>query len=66
MDEVMKLKKIADFGIPINVLARECHCSSTSIRNYLTGASLPNGSKVMAIKDGLNHLLNTIEAIVRE
>ena len=66
MDEVMRLKKIADFGIPINVLARECHCSSTSIRNYLTGASLPNGSKVMAIKDGLNHLLNTIEAIVRE
>ena len=62
----MRLKKIADFGIPINVLARECHCSSTSIRNYLTGASLPNGSKVMAIKDGLEHILNTIEAIVRE
>lgn len=66
MDEVMRLKKIADYGIPINVLARECHCSATSIRNYLSGASLPNGSKTLAIKDGLEHILNTIEAIVRE
>lgn len=66
MNEVMKLKELADLGIPVLVLARECHCSVTSIRNYLSGASIPNGSKIMAIKDGLDHLLNTITQIVKE
>ena len=66
MDVVLKLRQLTDYGIPILVLARECHCSATSIRNYLSGASLPNGSKVMAIQDGLAHILQTIEAIVKE
>ena len=66
MDEVLKLKKFADFGIPVLILARECHCSVTSIRNYLSGASLPNGSKTIAIKEGLNHIVQTLEAIMRE
>lgn len=66
MDVVLKLRQLTDYGIPVLVLARECHCSVTSIRNYLSGASLPNGSKVMAIQDGLNHILQTIEAIIRE
>lgn len=66
MDVVLKLRQLTDYGIPVLVLARECHCSVTSIRNYLSGASLPNGGKVIAIQDGLNHILQTIEAIVRE
>lgn len=66
MNEVFKLKKLADYGIPVLILARECHCSVTSIRNYLSGASLPNGSKVIAIQDGLEHIIQTLEAIVRE
>lgn len=66
MNEVLKLKKLADYGIPVLILARECHCSVTSIRNYLSGASLPNGSKVIAIQDGLEHIIQTLEAIVRE
>ena len=66
MDVVLKLRRLTDYGIPVLVLARECHCSVTSIRNYLSGASLPNGSKVMAIQDGLNHILSTITQIIRE
>lgn len=66
MDEVIKLKKLADFGIPILILARECHCSVTSIRNYLSGASIPNGSKMIAIQDGLNNLINTLTQIIRK
>jgi len=66
MDVVLKLRQLTDYGIPVLVLARECHCSITSIRNYLSGASLPNGSKVIAIQDGLNHILQTIETIVRK
>lgn len=66
MDVVLKLRRLTDYGIPVLVLARECHCSVTSIRNYLSGASLPNGSKVMAIQDGMNHILSTITQIIRE
>ena len=66
MNEILKLKQLTDYGIPILVLARECHCSVTSIRNYISGASIPNGSKQIAIKDGLNHILNTLAEIIKE
>lgn len=66
MNEILKLKQLIDYGIPILVLARECHCSVTSIRNYISGASIPNGSKQIAIKDGLNHILNTLAEIIKE
>ncbi len=66
MEDILKLRQLVEFGIPMTVLARECHCTPTSIQNYITGKSLPNGTKLMGIKDGLEHILNTIEAIVRE
>lgn len=66
MNEVNKLKQFENYGIPVNILARECHCSATSIRNYLSGASLPNGSKVIAIQDGLKNIVETLAAIVKE
>ena len=66
MDEVLKLKKFADFGIPVLVLARECHCSITSIRNYLSGASIPNGSKAIGIKEGLRNIVEKLDLITRE
>ncbi len=66
MNEIMKLKELADFGIPVLVLARECHCSVTSIRNYLSGASIPNGSKTLAIQDGVNHIAEIINHIARK
>lgn len=66
MNEAEKLRHLNEFGIPVHVLARECHCAPASIQNYMKDRSLPNGSKQMAIKDGLNHLLNTITQIVKE
>ena len=66
MDEVLKLKRLIDFGISIAMLARECHCAQSTIYKYINGESIPSGSKQMAIKDGLNHILNNVEAIIRE
>ena len=66
MDEVKKLKILVEYGIPVLVLARECHCSITSIRNYISGASIPNGGKQIAIKDGLNHIVDTLAQIIKE
>jgi hypothetical protein len=66
MNEVEKLRRLNDFGIPVHVLARECHCVPASIQNYIKERSIPSGSKQIAIKDGLNHLLNTITQIVEE
>ena len=66
MDDVLKLKQLIDFGIPITILARECHCSPASIQNYLIVKSVPSGTKQIAIKDGLNHILNTVVQIVME
>ena len=66
MNEVMKLKELINFGIPVLVLARECHCSVTSIRNYISGASIPNGSKTIAIQDGINHIAEIMNQIARK
>ena len=66
MNEVLKLKKFADFGIPVLVLARECHCSVTSIRNYLSGASIPNGGKAIGINEGLRNLVEKLDLIAKE
>ncbi len=66
MIEVKKLQMLFDFGIPIQILARECRCSPSSIRNYIAGTALPSGSKQIAIKDGLNHILNSLEIIIKE
>lgn len=66
MNEVEKLRRLNELGIPVHVLARECHCVPASIQNYMKERSIPSGSKQIAIKDGLNHLLNTITQIVEE
>ena len=66
MNEVLKLKQFADYGIPVLVLARECHCSVTSIRNYLSGASIPNGSKAIGIKEGLKNIVEKLSSITKE
>lgn len=66
MEDILKLKQLVEFGIPMTVLARECHCTPTSIQNYMTGRSLPNGTKLIGIKDGLNHFTETINSITRE
>ena len=32
MNEVEKLRRLNDFGIPVHVLARECHCVPASTK----------------------------------
>lgn len=31
MEDILKLKQLVEFGIPMTILARECHCTPTSI-----------------------------------
>lgn len=66
MNEAEKLRHLNDFGIPVHVLARECQCAPSSIQNYMKDRSVPNGSKQITIKDGLDRLLNTITQIIKE
>lgn len=66
MEEITKLRRLIDFGIPIVVLARECYCTPASIQNYLSGRSAPTGNKIIGIRDGLDKMINTLEAIIRE
>lgn len=66
MDDILKLKQLLDLGIPMTVLARECHCSPASIQNYIIGKTLPNGTKALGIKDGLKHFTETINSITKE
>lgn len=66
MIEVKKLQMLFEFGIPIQILARECRCSPSSIRNYIAGTALPSGSKQIAIKDGLKRFTDMIIEITKE
>ena len=66
MEEITKLRRLIDFGIPVVVLARECYCTPASIQNYLSGRSVPNGNKIIGIRNGLNKMVSTLEAIVKE
>jgi len=66
MDDILKLRQLVEFGIPMTVLARECHCTPTSIQNYVIGRSIPNGTKALGIKDGLKHFTEKINLITRE
>lgn len=66
MDDILKLKQLFDLGIPMTVLARECRCSPASIQNYIIGKSLPSGTKILGIKEGLRHFAEKINSITRE
>jgi hypothetical protein len=66
MEEILKLRRLKEFGIPVSVLARECHCSLSAMNHYINEMNLPNGAKTMAIKDGLKHIFNTIMTIIKE
>jgi hypothetical protein len=66
MNDILKLKQLLDLGIPMTVLARECHCSPASIQNYINGKSIPSGTKALGIKEGLRHFTDKINSITRE
>lgn len=64
MDDILKLKQLLDLGIPMTILARECHCSPASIQNYLIGKSTPSGTKALGIKEGLSYWLKKQKQII--
>ena len=67
MDEVIMLKRLAaEAKVPIAVLAELCHCTGPCITNYTHDRSLPNGTKVIAIREGLKKYKELINDIILE
>lgn len=55
---------VKEAKVPLVVLAELCDCSAASIKNYISGASLPNGSRIKAIEEGLKRYKETINRII--
>lgn len=66
MKEITQLQRLYDFGIPVTILARECNCSLATMHNYIHNRSIPTGTKMLEIKNGLKQMLNKIYQIVEE
>lgn len=69
MNEIEELKHLLDLNgpaVPLYILARYCHCTGASIQNYISGRSIPTGSKLIGIKDGLRAYKQTINQIIKE
>lgn len=67
MHEVEELKRlVSEAFVRQDVLARFCQCSPASIQNYIRGTSTPNGSRTIAIKEGLRKYKEMINQIIRE
>ena len=67
MIELEMLKRlIYEANVQTNVLAQFCNCSPASLTNYIRGTYLPNGSRLMAIREGLKKYKEMIDNIIRE
>ena len=67
MSEVNIMRRLVkEAHIPIVVLADICGCSHTCIANYINGKTLPNGTKSVAIKEGLEKYKELINDIILE
>lgn len=67
MLEIEQLKRlINEANVQINVLAQLCHCAPTTIYNYARNISIPNGSKLLAIREGLRKYKELINEIIKE
>lgn len=69
MNEIDTLKYLLDPSgpaVPLNVLARLCHCTGVTIQNYIHGRSIPTGTKMMGIKEGLRKYKEMINNIIQE
>ena len=64
MELLQKLKRLVDYGIPVTTIARECHCSPSTLYKYMEGTSLPSGAKQIAIQEGLQKMLNDMNQII--
>lgn len=67
MAEIETLRRLLDeANVQTNVLAELCQCSSASIKNYSSGRVLPNGQRLLAIKEGLQKYKKMIDEIIGE
>lgn len=67
MERTQVLKRLhEELGIKLETLGQYCGCSAASIRNYILGASLPNGTKSVLIDEGLQAYKNRINELIGE
>jgi len=67
MNEIEILKHlIYDAKVQLNVLAQFCNCSPSAIANYIRGASIPSGTKLIGIKEGVRKYKELINSIIME
>lgn len=67
MRELEVLRRLAnEANVQINVLAKFCQCSPSAMANYIRGTNLPNGSRLIAIKEGLKKYKEMINQIIKE
>ena len=67
MKEVEELRRLVNEAlVRQDLLARLCQCSPASIQNYIHGTSLPSGSRMIAIKEGLRKYKEMINQIIEE
>ncbi len=52
--------------VSLTTLAHFCNCSVSAIKNYVTGKRLPNGEKVVSIREGLKRYKKLINEIIQE
>jgi len=66
MDEIEMLRRLIDeANVQANVLAQLCNCAPSTIANYARGRALPNGSKRLAIQEGLKKYKELINNIIK-
>ena len=64
--ELEILKRLVNEGhVQLNVLAEMCHCSVGSIFNYINGVSMPSGSKILNLREGLKQYKEMINNIIQ-
>ena len=67
MHELEVLRRLVnEANVQINVLAKFCQCSPSAMANYIRGINLPNGSRLIAIKEGLKKYREMINQIIKE
>ena len=67
MPELEILKKlIKEANVRKDVLARLCNCTPASIQNYIQGRSIPSGTKLLSIREGLKNYKALINSIIEE
>ena len=67
MNEITILQRLVfEAKVQINVLAQFCNCSPSAIANYIRGASVPSGTKLIGIKEGINKYKTLINSIIME